>query len=437
LSRACPDNRNRQGGQDNRRNNKRTSYQNKAVHEYDAAGSGYADHRDAQRARDDLLQSTVTYADQGAVGFFPLEQNEVLTTFDEVQRDQMDYSQSLASLANRSPTIQHTPKGASRPVDSVNIRFEPSSVDETRKVSGLKCNHDIWMEPVMFGRKRADAKIDTGAQVNVMSRHHFLDLSFTLGQLPSSNVMLVSFNQTLVCPLGCFQTKVRVRGVELPMIFHVVPTCANILVSYCDAVRASLLDPAPRAVCPEDFEVDTLSVYTKEVVHLTLREGAIPKSFPARKVPLAMEDEVHAVLQQMVEEGVIVEEKEPSDWCSPLLVRRKPNGKLRVCMDPRYLNSFLKCATYALPEVECVFPRFRGAKFLSKMDMTAGFWQVLLDDVSSQMCTFSTPFGRFRYLWLPIGIAPSPELFHCIVGDVLNGIEGAMHFVDDVLVWGK
>jgi hypothetical protein len=71
------------------------------------------------------------------------------------------------------------------------------------------------------------------------------------------------------------------------------------------------------------------------------------------------------------------------------------------------------------------------------MDMTAGFWQVLLDDASSKMCTFSTPFGRFRYLRLPFGIAPAPELFHRIVGDVLKGVEGAMHFVDDVLVWGN
>jgi hypothetical protein len=189
---------------------------------------------------------------------------------------------------------------------------------------------------------------------------------------------------------------------------------------------------------PEDVgvDMDTLSIYKNEIVHLTLRDGAVPRTFPARKIPLALEEEVREELERMVNEGVIVRENEPTDWCSPLLVRRKPNGKLRVCMDPRYLNSFLKRATYALPEVECVFPRFRGAKFFSKMDMTAGFWQVLLDDISSKMCTFSTPFGRYRYLRLPFGISPAPELFHRIVGDVVRDLPGVMHFVDDVLVWG-
>jgi hypothetical protein len=105
-------------------------------------------------------------------------------------------------------------------------------------------------------------------------------------------------------------------------------------------------------------------------------------------------------------------------------------------MDPRYLNSFLKRAIYPLPDIEAVFPKFRGAKYFSKMDMTMGFWQILLDEKSSYMCTFSTPYGRYRYLRLPFGISPAPEVFHRIVADVIQDMPGVMHFVDDVLVWG-
>jgi hypothetical protein len=168
-----------------------------------------------------------------------------------------------------------------------------------------------------------------------------------------------------------------------------------------------------------------------------LREDAVPKNFPARKVPLALDAEVQAELKRMEEEGVIVKETEPTDWCSPMLVRRKPNGLLRVCMDPRYLNSFLKRATHHLPDIEDVFPRFRGARVFSKLDLTAGFWQILLDAESSKLCTFTTPYGRFRYVRLPFGISPAPEVFHRILGDVIQGLEGVMHFVDDVLVWGR
>jgi hypothetical protein len=144
-----------------------------------------------------------------------------------------------------------------------------------------------------------------------------------------------------------------------------------------------------------DFpDVDTLSIYKKEVIHLELALDAVARNFPTRKVPLALEDEVFEELQRMEDEGVIVKENNPTDWCSPPLIRRKPNGKLRVCMDPRYLYTFLKRATYPLPDVESVFPKFCAAKFFSKLDMTAGFWQVLMDEASSKLCTFSTPFGR-------------------------------------------
>jgi hypothetical protein len=150
-----------------------------------------------------------------------------------------------------------------------------------------------------------------------------------------------------------------------------------------------------------------------------------------------MESDVKAELKGMVDEGVIIKEHEPTEWCSPMIVRRKPNGLLRVCMDPRYLNAFLKRATYPLPDIESVFPKFCGAKVFSKLDLTAGFWQVLLDLESSKLCTFSTPFGRYCYLRLLFGISQAPEVFHQIVADVIHDLPGVMHFVDDILVWGN
>jgi hypothetical protein len=202
-----------------------------------------------------------------------------------------------------------------------------------------------------------------------MSRHHYLELGHWMDALKQSNVILVSFNQALVRPLRCTIIGTKIRGKKLPMLFHVVPTCANVLVCYRDAVRASLISTLVCGDCDFfDFpDVETLSIYKKEIIHLELTSDAVPKNFPTRKVPLALEDEVREELQRMEGEGAIVKENSPTDWCSPLLVRQKPR-KQRVCMDPRYLNAFLKRATYPLPDVESVFPKFRGAKYFSKLD---------------------------------------------------------------------
>jgi hypothetical protein len=121
-----------------------------------------------------------------------------------------------------------------------------------------------------------------------------------------------------------------------------------------------------------------------------------------------------------------------------MLVRKKKNGSLRICLDPRYLNQYLKRAAYPLPDNDEVFARIRGAQFFSVIDLTNGFWQLPLDLVSSKLCTFNTfsPLGRFRFLRLPFGLSPAPEIFHQIVTDTLAGLDGVQSYIDDILVWG-
>jgi hypothetical protein len=388
------------------------------MNECDVAGAGYAERQEHRQFNSVHDQGPGQYAEQNAVGYFPVSVDEQ-STYQSVQANQVAYLQNLAQRMNSTPTVQRTPKTSGHTVQEVHVRFEPTSLDEAEVSKTLfqtkdTCAHDVWVEHATMNRRRVQVKIDTGARVNVMSRHHFLELGYRLETLKQSNVILVSFNQDLVRPLGCAYIETELRGKTLPMLFHIVPTCANVLICYRDAVRASLIATPACNDCdfPDFPDVDTLSIYKNEIVHLELKPDAVAKNFPTRKVPLALEDEVREELKRMEDEGVIVKENNPTDWCSPLLVRRKPNGKLRVCMDPRYLNTFLKRATYPLPDVEGVFPKFRGAKYFSKLDMTAGFWQVLLDEVSSKMCTFSTPFGRYRYLRLPFGISPAPEVFH-------------------------
>ena len=44
--------------------------------------------------------------------------------------------------------------------------------------------------------------------------------------------------------------------------------------------------------------------------------------------------------------------------------------------------------------IEEVVQNMPGAKVFSKRDATSGYWQLQLDEESSKLCTFNTPFGR-------------------------------------------
>ena len=323
---------------------------------------------------------------------------------------------------------------------SLQPKFEPSAVRYNVVSSPFiaHCDHDSWRETVIINRKRGRVKIDTGAKVNVMSKRHFLALGLKPSQLRYSNVTLVAFNRALVQPIGCFLVEVRVRNTVVPMVFQVVEECANVLICYRDAVRSGLITSVTCDNCgditADAVEVDEFNTYKNEVLTLRLRDDAQPKAFLPRTIPLAQEAEVKAELQRMVEEGIITPVTEATEWSSPMLVRRKPNGKLRVCMDPRHLNQFLLRAVYPMPEIETIFPKLLGATRFSKLDMTQGFWHIQLDEPTSYLCTFSTPYGRYRYLRMPFGISPAPEIFHRMVGDVIRNMTGVTHFVDDILI---
>jgi len=135
--------------------------------------------------------------------------------------------------------------------------------------------------------------------------------------------------------------------------------------------------------------------------------------------------------------GIITRVTEPSSWVSALLVVAKPDGRIRLCIDPKPLNKALKRARYRMPTIEDVLLQLAGAKVFSTVDAKDGFWHLKLDDESSRLTTFETPFGRYRWLRLPFGVSPAPELFQARMHDALAGLKGIACIADDILIAGS
>jgi hypothetical protein len=137
-------------------------------------------------------------------------------------------------------------------------------------------------------------------------------------------------------------------------------------------------------------------MYKDEIILPKLKLDAVPKQFPPRKVPLALQDQAKLQLDKMLCDGIIVHVTEPSEWVQPMQIVFKHDGRLRICMDPRYLNQFLERTIFPFPGLEQVLSSIRGAKYFSKIDLTWGFWNLRLDEASSRLCTLVTPWGFFN-----------------------------------------
>ena len=114
-------------------------------------------------------------------------------------------------------------------------------------------------------------------------------------------------------------------------------------------------------------------------------------------------------LVELERQGVISKVDLPTDWCAPVVAVPKSNGDVRVCVDLTKLNDQVKRERLMLPSVDDVLFQLSGAKVFSKLDANSGFYQIELIAESALLTTFITPFGRFCYNRLPIGITSAPE----------------------------
>ena len=150
-----------------------------------------------------------------------------------------------------------------------------------------------------------------------------------------------------------------------------------------------------------------------------------------------LKDNVKAELCRMEEMGIITTVEQPTKWVNSVVVVRKPNGDVRICLDPVDLNKALKREHYPLKTVEEVASSMSEAKVFSTLDATSGFYQIKLAEESTLLTTFNTPFGRFKFERLRFGLVSAPEVFQRAVSEMLEDIEKCEVIVDDLLVWGK
>lgn len=161
---------------------------------------------------------------------------------------------------------------------------------------------------------------------------------------------------------------------------------------------------------------------------------------PIRQRYYRMSPEKQRILVQQLDEMLKEDVVEPceSPWSSPVLLTPKKNGELRFCLDSRKLNSVTKKDAYSLPYISEILDNLRDARYLSSLDLSKSFWQILIQEEDRQKTSFYIPTrGTFQFKSMPFGLTNAPATQQRLVDALFYGPEfehRVFVFVDDVII---
>ena len=102
-----------------------------------------------------------------------------------------------------------------------------------------------------------------------------------------------------------------------------------------------------------------------------------------RRVPVAQREPLKEELDIIIQQDIIAKIDRPTDSVNSCVCVTKPNGKVRLCLDPKDLNKAIKIPHHYTPTLDDVLPKLRGAQFFNILDARSGYWNIKLDEESS------------------------------------------------------
>ncbi|XP_068078506.1 heat shock 70 kDa protein 12B isoform X1 [Danio rerio] len=140
-------------------------------------------------------------------------------------------------------------------------------------------------------------------------------------------------------------------------------------------------------------------------------------------------------LQELLDAGIIRESESP--FSSPIVVVRKKNGEVRLCVDYRKLNLQTIKDAYALPNLEETFSALTGSKWFSVLDLKSGYYQIEVEEIDKPKTAFVCPLGFWEFNRMPQGVTNAPSTFQRLMercmGDI--NLKEVLVFIDDLIVF--
>ena len=299
--------------------------------------------------------------------------------------------------------------------------------------------------PVVF-------EVDTGAAKSILPEEVYRK-DFAHVSLQKCSDILTTYSGDQLRVLGQSDVTVTYNGQRAVLPIVVVQACRNQppllgrnwlkVISLDWQAIFTVMSTVPdkvQGVCSKHdavFQKELGTMTEQHTAKLYVCENTKPKFHKARPVPYALKPAINAKLDELIALGIL-EPVTHSEWAAPCVIVPKANNSVRICGDYKVtINPYLDVDKYPLPTPQDLFATLAGGKYFTTLDLSQAYHQMKVDKDSRKYLTINTHRGLMSYTRLPYGIASAPSLFQNAMDQVLQGMEGVICYIDDILITGK
>ncbi len=365
-----------------------------------------------------------------------------------------------------SSTKTHDKKGNTRSVSSIFCTSVVHAEEALRPFCSLKTvTLEIYDEGHHVGQAN-NVLPDSGAAANLMSLRNFRKFGGTANDLCKQGDVIYGANGLTINVLGRKKYVLQLGQTKVAAIFMITNEYDGVIINRLVCERLNILpNKFPEQVITDTYGMhaikdidlnklkdELLSEFSDifdtsgklkpmkgKPAHIELKPDAKPFQVSGpRPIPIPLRKDAKKLIMDMVGQDILEEVTEPTDWLHPFTVVVKPDGSLRLCVDLRMLNLYVKRPHYPVTTpkdaIAAIPPK---AKYFSVFDAKSGYFQTELDESSQLLTTFATPWGRFKHKRITMGLASAGDEYNRRMDAALADLPNLEKVVDDIILYDE
>jgi Reverse transcriptase (RNA-dependent DNA polymerase). len=173
----------------------------------------------------------------------------------------------------------------------------------------------------------------------------------------------------------------------------------------------------------------------------SVRLQVVPGVSPIHCKPFGVPNRNLKQLKREIDTLLLLDVIEPIlilEWAFPSFLVPKKDGTAWFVSDYQKLNEVSLDEKHDLPKIKDVFQLRSGFDYVTTIDITSQFYHFSLDPDSRKYVVITTPFGKYRYKRLPMGIKIAPAYAQAVIAQIFHDLMDFVEcFMDDLAIFTK